>query len=115
MSKQHAFMEQMQGLDAFLQRACIDLCINVGRLPDECSEVFKGIYGLAVNARQYDRRFIFLNDHRGGAAATYTMAHEVGHYMLGHMDQPTETQELEARMFAAVLTAMWVFNEGVQV
>ena len=70
------------------------------------------IQGFAVNA-QGDKG-IYYNPEIKGWARIAVIAHEIGHHVLGHLDEkhsrPLEYIEQEARIFAAAFTAIALYN-----
>lgn len=62
-------------------------------------------------ALQYkDRKYIFC-DPLESLEDDFTLAHELGHHIMGHIDWRGKPEELEADLFATVLLAMSLFKK----
>lgn len=82
---------------------------------------FRGQLTAAGHAlKMGDNYIIFTNPDYGHMGSEFTVAHELGHILLGHLDDPniaggTREAELEASVFASVLLAFSLINkmEGI--
>lgn len=98
-----------------LKQMCEDERIAVKFiLPDQATDILKPDTSLRIDGADPER-YILLNPNKQKWEKKLVWAHELAHHIFGHLDDcsklGTEEKENEARIFAAVFTALLIFKQ----
>ena len=97
----------------FLSWVCEKFGIVVIELEnnEENKPLNKHLYGISGGTGE--EKFILMSGIIPPGQYRYTLAHEIGHHLLGHLDKeiPKEVRENEANIFAAVFVCMTLYEQ----
>lgn len=83
-------------------------------LPDQATDILKPDTSLRLDGADPER-YILLDPNKQKWEKKLVWAHELAHHIFGHLDDcsklGTEEKENEARIFAAVFTALLIFKQ----
>lgn len=98
-----------------LNQMCEDERIAVKLiLPEQATDILKPDTALHLDGANPER-YILLDPNKQKWEKNLVQAHELAHHIFGHLDDRsklgTEEKESEARIFAAVFTALLIFKQ----